>query len=87
MAYLIKGLLFFIVFVWIMKGISRVFLGGLFRQAQQRGFQQQQQQGPSAQQRPTGNIHVNQSPNKESRKNKTSDDFRGGDYIEYEEVD
>lgn len=84
MGVLLKGLLFFFVFVWIIRSVLRFFLGGLFGPAQQRSFHQQRQQ--TEQRSRTGGIHVNQPP-KQSRKDKTSDDFKGGDYIEYEEVD
>lgn len=86
MGWLIKGILFFVVISWIIKMVMRLFLGGVVRNAQEKGSQQQQQRQASQQSR-TGNIHVNQPPDKNSRKNKTSDDFRGGDYIDYEEVD
>lgn len=85
MGWLIKGILFFVVISWIIKMVMRLFLGGVVRNAQEKGSQQQQRQ--ASQQSRTGNIHVNQPPDKNSRKNKTSDDFRGGDYIDYEEVD
>jgi hypothetical protein len=83
MGILIKGLLFFFVFVWIIRSVLRFFLGGLFGSGQQRSFHQRTHRPQEAN---GGNVHVNRSPNK-SRKNKTSDDFKGGDYIDYEEVD
>ncbi len=83
MGVLVKGLLFFVVFVWIIRSVLRFFLGDIFRAAQQRSFHQQRQQ--AEQHSRTGGMHVNQPP-KQSRKNKTSDDYKGGDYIDYEEV-
>lgn len=78
-------MVFFLV-LWLVKSILRGLLGKFFGPLQQQAFQQQQR--PDSQQtRPgTGNINVNQPP-KQSRKDKTSDDFTGGDYIDYEEVD
>ena len=72
--------------IWLLRSILRGLLGRVVNQAQQqqqRNFQQQQQQ---QQRRRSGNINVDFN-NPKSRKNKTSDDYRGGDYIEYEEVD
>lgn len=83
MGILLKGLLFFFVFVWIIRSVLRFFLGGLFGPAQQRSFNEQRQAGGQTRK---GNVHVNQPP-RQSRKDKTSDDYKGGDYIEYEEVD
>ena len=80
----LKALMIFFLGLWLLRSILRGLFGRVVNQAQQqqqRHFQQQQQQ----QQRRPGNINVNF--NQKSRKNKTSDDYKGGDYIDYEEVD
>ena len=84
MGLLLKFILFIVVFGWIFRAISRIFLGRLYKQAQQ------QQQFTRSQQRQTkrpadGNVNVDFSP-AEKKKPKSSDDFKGGDYVDYEEV-
>ena len=84
MGLLFKIILAFVVFSWIFRGVSKFLLGGFVKQAQQRQAQQQQDQ----QTRPSdGNVNVKFSPNKKSKSQKTSDDFKGGDYVDYEELD
>ncbi|MCE7993903.1 MAG: DUF4834 family protein [Roseivirga sp.] len=70
--------------LWLVKSILRGVLSSLFGSVQQRSFNQQRPTG--GQQTRSGNVNVNQPP-RQSRKDKTSDDYKGGDYIEYEEVD
>lgn len=83
MGVLIKIILFVIVFFWILKGVSRFFLARFVKQAQQK---QQFQGGQQRQNRPTdGNVHIDYAPKKP--KKKSSDQFKGGDYVDYEEVD
>ena len=80
----LKYILIFFLGLWLIRSILRGLLGRTMSQAQQRNFQQQR---PSQQSRTrTGDINVDFNPRK-SRKNKTSDDYKGGDYIDYEEVD
>ena len=79
----LKALMIFFLGLWLLRSILRGLMGRVVNQAQQRHFHQQQQQQQS--QRRRGNINVDFNP--KSRKNKTSDDYKGGDYIEYEEVD
>jgi len=79
---LFKIILAFVVFSWIFRLVSRFLLGGFVRQAQQRQAQQQHQQT-----RPSdGNVNIEFSSNKKSKGQKTSDDFKGGDYVDYEEL-
>lgn len=84
MGYLIKLILFIIVFSWIFRAISRIFLGRLYRQAQQQQqfskHQQRQHKRPA-----DGNVNVDFSP-AQKKPRKSSDDFKGGDYVDYEEV-
>ena len=80
----LKYILIFFLGLWLIRSILRGLFGRAMSQAQQRNFQQQRQ----SQHRRTraGDINVDFNPRK-SRKNKTSDDYKGGDYIDYEEVD
>ena len=80
MGWLLKLILFFVVASWIFRGVTRVLMGGMFRQAQQRQTQQSQRATP-----PDGNVHVDYAP-KSTGKNKSSDNFKGGDYVDYEEL-
>jgi len=81
---LIKVFLFIVVIITVIRWLLRPFLSGLNHQTQQ-NYQQQQRQ--STYKARSGHIHVNQQPDPNSRKNKTSDDYKGGDYIDFEEVD
>lgn len=86
MGWLIKIILFIVVFSWIFRGIVRFLSVGLFGQAQQqqRGFNggRQYQQ---TKKKPDGNINIEYAPKKKSKK--SSENFKGGDYVDYEEVD
>lgn len=82
MGALLKFLLFFFVLSWIIRNVLRFFIGGLSgsqqrtQQAQQQYYQQRQNEGK---------IHVDSTP--KQKKPKSSDQFRGGEYVDYEEVD
>ncbi len=83
MGVLLKIVLFILVFFWALRGISRFFLARFVKQAQQRHQFQGQQ---NRQSRPTqGNVNIDYAPKKP--KKKSSDTFKGGDYVDYEEVD
>lgn len=81
MGWLLKGILFFVVFSWIFRTVTKFFLGGVIKQAQQRQTQQHQQTRPA-----DGNVHVKFTSKNKSKEEKTSDDFKGGDYVDYEEL-
>jgi len=82
MGWLIKIILFIVVFSWIFRGVVRFLSIGLFGQAQQQQSNRQYQQ----QKRPSdGNVHVDYAPKQNSNK-KSSENFKGGDYVDYEEV-
>jgi membrane protein implicated in regulation of membrane protease activity len=85
MGFIVKALLFFFVIITIIRWLLRPFLSGLNHQPQDRGYQQQRRQDTQGTR--SGHVHVNQQPDPNSRKNKTSDDYKGGDYIDFEEVD
>ena len=83
MGILIKIVLFIIVGAWIFRGVARMLLKPFMEGAQRRGPQQQTRQ----QSRPKdGNVDVNFAPKKGSQK-KSTENFNGGDYVDYEEVD
>jgi len=83
MGWLLKAILFFVVFSWIFRTVSKFFLGNVVKQAQQKQAQQQNYQ----QTRPSdGNVNVKFSSDKKSKSAKSSDDFKGGDYVDYEEL-
>jgi len=81
----LKYILVPILVFWLIRSILRGLFGRVVKQAQQRNFQQQQHQQQS-QRRSGSGMNVDFNPRK-SRKDKTSDEFKGGDYIDYEEVD
>jgi hypothetical protein len=60
----------------------RFLTGGLFRTSQQRSSQGGQQH---ASPKSDGRIHVDYAQKDVKKKN--SDNFKGGEYIDYEEVD
>ncbi len=83
MGWIFKIVLAFIVFSWIFRTVTRFLMGGVIRQAQQ----QQQRQTQHQQNRPpSGNVNVDFNPGKSASKKKSSDNFKGGDYVDYEEL-
>ncbi len=66
-----------------MKVMGYVFrlLGGSQASAKTRGYTQQRYTGPE---RPDGNVHIDYIPDKEK---KSSGKFKGGEYVDYEEVE
>jgi hypothetical protein len=84
---LVKFALFAFAAWWIFKSVARFLFGNLVKQAQQQQqqFNQQRQSGHSQQAKPKdGNVSVQFSPKKDK---KSADNFKGGDYVDYEEVD
>ncbi|UXP33326.1 DUF4834 domain-containing protein [Reichenbachiella agarivorans] len=57
----------------------RVFLGKVANQSRQQSSQQYQQRQPA-----DGNVHIDYVPKK--GKEKEEKYFKGGDYVDYEEV-
>lgn len=84
MGILLKLILFIVVIGWIFRGVSRFFLGNLYRQAQQQQFSGNQQRRQTTQPK-DGNVSVDFTPKKTTKK--SADNFKGGDYVDYEEVD
>ncbi|MFY0594181.1 DUF4834 family protein [Roseivirga sp.] len=81
MGYILKYILPIIVFYWIFRSIGR------FMSRMMNGGQPQQNfSGRREQKKPTdGNVNVEYAPSKKNPK--SSDNFKGGDYVDYEEVD
>lgn len=79
-----KAFIIIFVVLWVLVKLGgffvKMFFGGLSNQARPQSSQQQQQR-----KQPTdGNVSIDYAPkNKEDVKDK---DFRGGDYVDYEEV-
>ena len=77
MGPLLKIVLFFLVFFWVLRAVSRLMFGGLFRQSQQAGNTYQQQDRSK-----NGQVYEDRP----HRKERSTRDFKGGEYIDYEEV-
>ena len=78
---IIRFILYFFVISWIIRSVMRFLAGGLFGTSQQRTTQGNQYQAPP---KNDGRIKVDYAP--ENKKGKSSDNFKGGEYIDYEEV-
>jgi predicted lipid-binding transport protein (Tim44 family) len=79
-----KIIVFVIVVGFIMRLLSRSLIGRIYKQAQQQQRNMNQDQQRST--RPSdGNVSVEHAPKKQSPK--SADNFKGGDYVDYEEVD
>lgn len=88
MPVLFKFLLIAFAAWWIFKSVARFLFGNLIKQAQQQQqqFNQQRQSAYKQQAKPKdGNVSVQFSPKK--KEEKSSENFKGGDYVDYEEVD
>ena len=88
MGALVKFLLFAFVAYWIFKGVFRYFFGNMIKQAQQQQqqFRQQQSQANSRKSRPAGsNVDVEMNAQKKKPR-KSSENYKGGEYVDYEEV-
>jgi len=79
---ILKVITFIIVVAFIMRLLSRSLLGRIYKQAQQqqRAAQQQHKRAKPA----DGNVNVQYAPIE--KPTKSSDNFKGGDYVDYEEV-
>ncbi|OEK05939.1 hypothetical protein [Roseivirga misakiensis] len=78
-----KVITFVIVLLFIFRLISQSFIGKIYRQVQE---QQRNSHYDQRKSRPSGgNVNVEYAPSKKNPK--SSDNFKGGDYVDYEEVD
>ena len=80
MGYILKFLLPVLIFYWVFKSVGR------FMSRMMNGGQQPQNfSGRQQPKRPIdGKVNVEYAPTKKSPK--SSDNFKGGDYVDYEEV-
>ena len=85
MPILIKYLLIGFGIWWLIKSAFRYFFVNLIKQAQRQQEQFRQQQNSSYSRPTDGNVNVRTAPPKKSKK--SSENFKGGDYVDYEEVD
>ncbi len=82
MGYIFKYVLPILVIYWIFRSIGRFMtrmMGG--GNPQQRNTHQQQKSTRPA----DGNVRVEYAP--KNKNEKSADNFKGGDYVDYEEVD
>lgn len=91
MSFTLSLLFFFLVVRFVLPRVLRAVLGGFVRQqvhkAQQGGFQVPptgRYQASSSQPPPPGQVRVDYVPPKVQPEQKN--EFRGGEYVEYEEV-
>ena len=84
-----KFLLFLFLFIWIIAKLGgfilRTLFGGFSSQTRQQTYQYQGQQ--SQRRQPSdGNVNIDYNP-RERQRSKDGGNFKGGDYVNYEEVD
>lgn len=77
---LFKFLLFIFIFFFIIKKVGGFVLRVLFGAAAQQAHQQQRTQTRKPAE---GSVHIDYTPND---KEKSTKDFKGGDYVDFEEV-
>lgn len=84
-----KFLLLLFLFIYIIAKLGGFILRALFSgfssQARQQTFHSQSQRAQQRQPR-DGNVSIDYNP-KEKRQSKDGGNFKGGDYVNYEEVD
>jgi len=80
---MIKFLLITIAFFYILSKIGGFVFRRLFGAATQQAQQQQQQQRAQTKKPSDGNVHIDYAPKKGE---KSSKNFDGGDYVDFEEV-
>ncbi len=80
MGALLKFILIIGIIYWLFKTVGKFFFNTLTnKEGGQNPFQGNQQQPPRE-----GSIHVDYNPNE---KKGNQQDFKGGEYVDYEEVD
>ena len=97
---MLKFLLISILFIYVVYKASNFVIKLLFpiqharrmqaEFARKNGFgpkyrREQQQRQYQSQRAPDGSVHVDYVP-KEEKKERTTEDFKGGEYVDYEEV-
>jgi len=84
-----KFLLLLFVFIWVIAKLGgfilRTLFGGFTTQARQQTYQSQGQRSQQRQPR-DGNVSIDFNP-RDRQPSKDGGNFKGGDYVNYEEVD
>ena len=98
---MLKFILLTVIFIYVVYKVSNFVLKIFFpiqharrmqaEFARKNGFgpkyRREQQHRYQSQARPSeGSIHVDYVPKKDQKKARTTEDFKGGDYVDYEEV-
>ncbi len=98
---MLKFILICIIFIYVTYKVSNFLLKLFFPLQQARRMQaefarkngfgpkhrrEQQHKHRSSSRTAEGSIHVDYVPEKEDRATRTTQDFKGGDYVDYEEV-
>ena len=86
MGVLVKIILFFLVFFWVFKVASKVVMSWFFKQSQQSSHTYRQRTYQKTSRSTSGSVDVDRSSGQTHQRKKTTGNFKGGDYIDYEEV-
>ncbi|GHE74829.1 MULTISPECIES: DUF4834 family protein [Roseivirga] len=80
---MIRLILIFVLIFWVIRSVFKLFSVGLgqAQQQQHRGFSNS---GRSHRKPSDGNVNIDYAPKKPSKK--SSENYKGGDYVDYEEV-
>ena len=76
---MLKLLAIIVLFIFLFRTVGfflRILFGGTFANKSNSGYQTHRR-------KPSGNLNVDHSPNQ----NKKKGDFKGGEYIDYEDLD
>ncbi|MCV9388255.1 DUF4834 family protein [Reichenbachiella ulvae] len=86
---MLKFILIFFLFFWLVFKLGgffvRLFLGKVANEARQQQGGQYQYQQQQKQQPRDGNVNIDYVPKEKGKKNDKTN-FKGGDYVDYEEV-
>ena len=80
---MLKLIFIFIIAYYLIKKVGGFFFQTMVSGQQQQG-RQQKTYSKQTNQRPEGSIRVDTNPN-QGKKN--TEDFKGGDYVDFEEID
>ncbi len=83
--FLILSILVFYIFMKVGGLVLRVLFGSLGSDRNQRHFTNDRQRPPKRYRPRDGNLNVDSMPNDKSKKK--GNDYQGGEYVDYEEVD
>lgn len=87
---ILKFILIFFLFFWLVFKLGgffvRLFLGKVANEARQNHGSQYQYQQQRQQQPKDGNVNIDYMPKDAKGKKSNKTNFKGGDYVDYEEV-